>query len=643
MPETSEKKPKTKKPKTKKPKTPRQASAGLEVSLEGKLMGESPKNSSSSRHDLYTLTSAKTGASSRIISAGGKPGKQPAAESDRFSLAGMQVSKDIADEILQNFLKEDDNAEITWSRRFGVWMSQFDWYFPKATHRNNPNPPSLVKAWAYYEHVTLPRRIVGEQATNTVMRRAEPGEHEEETDLYHPFFTPQAAFIEWGTGIDLYFISLKFFSLVLLIAGLINISSVDYFSSSKYNGDASLDDLPEPLKGTAICLNTEWVVCDDCTEKKWEQDERRYGTADDGTILVLRNMCKGAELENSISNLATLFFLLITVGIFSYYLRLREIRFDEDKVTTTDYSIEIKNPPPDAVDPEEWRQFFDQFADTQVTVVTVALDNEDLVQRMVNRRVFQNQLRLKLPTGIDLEDKTAVHAAVGEIIRNEAEIEKGCFGRLLGCSLIPILNVFNMFLSVDKLADKIDILTDEIKDLQGQKFNVTEVYVTFESEEGQRTALAALTVGKLDVFLNRTSAVSQGNLFQGRILKVSEPEEPNAIRWMDLSSTTIRKFTMRTITFLCTCIILSFAGFIISTARKNVGPVLSGPLTSIFNAVTPFIIKILMIFEPHATESSYQASLYLKITLVRWVLSAILSQVSVRSCRNSFSVPPNKM
>jgi hypothetical protein len=119
-----------KKTKKKKPQTPKQEE-GVEV--------ESPKNNSSERHVLYTLTSAKT-ASTRIISPGGKR-----IESDR-DLGGMHVSQDIADEILQNFLKEDDNAEITWSRRFGVYMSQFDWYFPKGAHRNNPNPPSLIKA-----------------------------------------------------------------------------------------------------------------------------------------------------------------------------------------------------------------------------------------------------------------------------------------------------------------------------------------------------------------------------------------------------------------------------------------------------------------------------------------------------------------
>jgi hypothetical protein len=128
-----------KKTKTKKPKKPRQLSE-VEVSLSAGVAEGSPRNNSSERHNLVALTSAKT-ASTRIISARGKP-----VEYDRYPLAGMHVSRDIADEILQNFLKADDNSEITFSRKFGVWMSQFDWYCPKGPHKNNPNPPSLNKA-----------------------------------------------------------------------------------------------------------------------------------------------------------------------------------------------------------------------------------------------------------------------------------------------------------------------------------------------------------------------------------------------------------------------------------------------------------------------------------------------------------------
>jgi hypothetical protein len=32
----------------------------------------------------------------------------------------------------------------------------------------------------------------------------------------------EAACLQWGTGVDLYFISLKFFAIIFLMAGLIN-------------------------------------------------------------------------------------------------------------------------------------------------------------------------------------------------------------------------------------------------------------------------------------------------------------------------------------------------------------------------------------------------------------------------------------
>jgi len=96
---------------------------------------------------------------------------------------------------------------------------QYGWYWPR---RNDPAAPQLTKAWAYYEHVTLPRHFVGEGAADTVLRRAEPGEHMAETELYEPFNLKQSTLIEWGTGIDLYFIlpdssTSRVFSITLLI------------------------------------------------------------------------------------------------------------------------------------------------------------------------------------------------------------------------------------------------------------------------------------------------------------------------------------------------------------------------------------------------------------------------------------------
>jgi hypothetical protein len=96
---------------------------------------------------------------------------------------------------------------------FFYFVVQKNWYFPQ-----RPNRPDLKKAWAYYEHVTLPRHFIGDRSADTILRRAEPGEFEEETELYDPFWTPQKAFVDWGSGIDLYFISLMCFATFMFVA-----------------------------------------------------------------------------------------------------------------------------------------------------------------------------------------------------------------------------------------------------------------------------------------------------------------------------------------------------------------------------------------------------------------------------------------
>ena len=51
------------------------------------------------------------------------------------------------------------------------------------------------------------------------------------------------------------------------------------------------------------------------------------------------------------------------------------------------------------------------------------------------------------------------------------------------------------------------------------------------------------------------------------------------------------------------------------------------PNSTIFNAIIPIAVKIIMMFERHQTEGGYQSSLYLKITIFRWVNTAIALQV----------------
>ena len=156
-----------------------------------------------------------------------------------------------------NFIKDDKPSEMTRGRRIALALMNYSWYNPQAApkeeegdpsangnngdagksgsdegdggyydagtasatkpdaavddvdeERTTTEPPSLAKAWAYFEHVALSRYIAREDPNKKVkknifiriirkyskankkLERAEPGENQIPTKLYDPIFTP---------------------------------------------------------------------------------------------------------------------------------------------------------------------------------------------------------------------------------------------------------------------------------------------------------------------------------------------------------------------------------------------------------------------------------------------------------------------
>ncbi len=58
---------------------------------------------------------------------------------------------------------------------------------------------------------------------------------------------------------------------------------------------------------------------------------------------------------------------------------------DVAEQTAQDYSVVVKDPNPDATDPEEWRAFFESHFGP-VAYVTVALNNGELLKAIATRR-----------------------------------------------------------------------------------------------------------------------------------------------------------------------------------------------------------------------------------------------------------------
>lgn len=452
-----------------------------------------------------------------------------------------------------------------------LFRAQSSWYFPR---KDIPGAPSLSKAWAYYEHVTLPRHFVGEATTGEVKRRAEPGEKEHETELYKPLLTGQSHLIEFGIGTDLYFQTCAMLCIMFLLAGLANITNIHYYAQ-KYSGEKNRG---WALEGSAVCTLEYWAVCDDCPEEMFQGEAaKRLAEAEDGTILVQRNACRFG-LEQGIINWATWLFFFVFLAGMSMYLRAREIRFDEDKLTSSDYSVLVKNPPADALDPEEWRDFFEQFSEKQVTVVTIHLNNEEMLKKLYMRRVHRDNLRRLLPKGTDLDDEDAVRVAVDTHVRERDAEPKGCFGLLLEYAVFKLLRKFGMMLEAEQLVEMVYDLTFEIKQLQTETYRASKVFVTFETEEGMRSALSALSASKMDIWQNNTHNIPPSAVFKGRVLYVKEPTEPNAIRWLDMS--TPKKYRQVAVfaTLGVTAALIALAAFLEDETRRALGPRYSGVL-----------------------------------------------------------------
>eukprot|EP00977_Amphora_coffeiformis_P002720 scaffold521_cov167-Amphora_coffeaeformis.AAC.11 len=643
----------------------------------------------------------------------------------------------------------DDPREMTWGRRIALYMaSNFKWYNPYLGEEKGPSggePPSLAKAWAFFEHVTLERYIVSEKDDsnrqneqaetlwflkklfkgNHRLEIAEPGERQHRTKLYSPISTPLSQMGDFGLGYGVYFSTLRYYAVLCLLAGLLNIPNLLYFASDEYNAVGHNDSTSFLLKGSAICTDVTWVPCPDCpqdykyqkfTFSKWSHSTGLYVTELDGgewvnvskyvklqgvdhavreeslynyldsktgllngevfqestlaalerdfnvkitpTTIVLndgtericknrdgeaevnkciedycwcqiesyqdcycrfgnfpsepsfqvntlgfaeKNNCEGATLRNGYINMATIFLFIAGSILIQKRQNFLIVQFDEDEQTAQDYSICIMNPPPDAHDPNEWKAFFEDNFDCHVAVCTVDVDNNDFVTLLVKRRELLLNLKLLLP-GVPLTREQL-----------DKEATEGKNKKKIGANVLDGENV-----------------EEEIKTYLKQKRDhpARSVFVTFETEKGQREVLNGLSVGSWAARRNKVDSVSdKRHLFRGEhVLEIIEPEEPSAIRWQDLSSTTIR-LVCGVLATSFVCLVLVIIAFVTILFCYRTIPVIAPIVTTVFTSVFPMIAKALMNLERHHSESSRQKWLFIKIAIFNILIASVLISV----------------
>jgi hypothetical protein len=559
---------------------------------------------------------------------------------------------DEKEEPVIDFLK-DDPSEMTYGRRIGLWMmKRFAWYNPqlktevdrsgghhvmdagkyrtvdgypvKYTKKETPN---LETAWAYFEHVAMPRFLLEEKQdatkkgfltrivrkfskANKQLQRAEPGEAEKPTRLYSPIFTPHKQLGDFGLGIGLYFSTLRAMSLMAIAAGIIHIPNLMYFASEEYsNGQPEVNDA---LKGSAICTKTEWVPCPNCTQDQFQDHSRIVDITNANATFAMKNLCEGATYQTGFVNLACLIFILAAIMVFSEYMKRAEVKFDEDEQTAQDYSVVIINPPGDATDPEEWAAYFARAFDAHVTGCTVAVDNDILVNALVQRREKMRMLELLVEPGTSLDIVTLAGIAAS------VERSRSFFQSVLALVAPGIPEIFS----------RMAVLTAKVQGLAQLSYPVTNVFITFETEASQRRVLQALSVGQSAIDLNRASSVGDAKyLFRGTlVLSVHEPEEPDSIRWEDLNVTFLDRLKQQFYTGVATVAAVVVVVLVVNVVNEK-NAVWTAITISIANALFPAFAKVLTYNESHPSHGNLQTSLYYKIAIFRWVTTGMRCNV----------------
>ena len=515
-----------------------------------------------------------------------------------------------------DFLK-DDPSEMTRSRRIALKLMEKPWYYNPnqkdpdedgiSTEGEQDHPdtsieergdrviddfdkdiafkkPCLKSGWAYFEHQALYRFQLDKDYRTKEQHhflkrifrtlfmhkdkkfvRAEPGEDEFATRLY-PFFTPHNQLGDFGLGIGLYFTALRIMIYLMLMCGLISMGNIIYFGGTDYDSTKSGVTWYNFFhKGTAQCKDMSWVPCPECHCEDISRPGRGIfpgqrcgisniteitgaGNTTGNTIIqnltfVLKNNCEGS-LNLAAFNFATVVFLLLSIVALGFYMRRQEVIFDEDEQTAQDYSVQITNPPRDAHDPEEWRTYFRKnFDGAQVIVCTCAVENDLLVKSLVKRRELIREIHSMRP-GKSLD-------AV-ELARAAAQIERDRgFKAHLKAKILP---------GMPELYSQLVSLVSKVQGLSQLEYPVTNVFLTFNTEEDQRNVLQKLSKARTNASGTAHSRLS----FRGTyVLNAVEPEEPSTIRWQDLNAKFGTRLKLQVYTLLVTLVMLAIDSVII--------------------------------------------------------------------------------
>lgn len=433
--------------------------------------------------------------------------------------------------------------------------------------------PSIILAQEHYHSKVLPRRIADEAIVNdegTKLKGFRKAAREEIGGDPYPIFELNVKnMAQFGLGISVYLLQLFLIAGLSLVAALIYTPSImDYLD---YN-PGKLQDIR--LWGTAACVS-DVVDVTNCNKGKCNYAYRDCEISQNAVVCDITICC-----------------IFISLFYFNIFIDKVEDKLDEAVQTAQDYSVVVKDPPPDAVDPDEFNEFFSRFG--RVRNITIAKKNKHLLLLLLKKRTLLRHLH---PRNVSTYQDMTIFPP------NLTTTTNSC---------TKFLQVIGFYRDEAYWIARLCEVNKLIVEASKMTYEACRVFVSFEAEQEQRLCLRELDVSELNAITD-TGVSEERKKFRGKhILDVCESAEPNNILWFNLELSWVE----RKVRFVAAWL-LSFAtftacyflvGFTYSAAPSTV-PIVIGAIDSclptIFIAVTGI--------ENHVDEDDRQNSLLFKL------------------------------
>lgn len=227
-------------------------------------------------------------------------------------------------------------------------------------------------------------------------------------------------------------------------------------------------------------------------------------------------------------------------------------------------------------------------------MVTISKNNGDLLQALAEKRVLAAELERKQQ--FPSEDPPGWQRSLG------------------------------LAHTVDDLKEKLVLLQNKIDGLSRKDYIPWKVFVTYNTETGQRNCLDRASTG---MWARRTGiGIPNEAIIKGTPLNLRESPEPTDVIYEHSHMPRWKRLLLFCVSYGVCGLMMLAAYFIIEALSKD-GEIAAAIFIALCNAAMPTTLKMLTVnVEAHDTQTSLQQSMLFKLVLARCLVAAVLFYIA---------------